>query len=390
MPSTDGRGVRALFFAYFAYVGVFSPFLSLWLSARGLSIVDIALVLSLPQWLRVVAPPFWGWLSDTSGRRVAWLRLSAVVALGMALLFPLSGGIAGISAVLLGLNFMTAAQGPIGEALALRESAGDAGRYGRIRLWGSMGFMLTALLAGPLLDLLGVQALPWLMAAALALVLLVTLRLHEPPALTGRRGAAASPMAGRLRQPATVAFLVSACLMIFAHAALYSFWSLFLEQHGYSRTGIGMIWAVGVLAEIALFAWQRPLFARFSAMGLLVFSFAVCALRFALVGASDGKLGWVILTQLMHAVTFGVHHSASMSVMHRWFDAGQQARAQSVFIVVSYGLGGGLGGLVAGWLWEHVSPAAAFHGAAVAAVLGWAAAVLSARLDRAALAGGHS
>lgn len=381
MERSDRRGVRALFFAYFAYVGVFSPFLSLWLSARGLSIVEIALVLSLPQWLRILAPPFWGWLSDRSGRRVVWLQLSSLVALGMALLFPLAQGIAGISAVLLGLNLMTAAQGPIGEALALRQSGGDAGRYGRIRLWGSVGFMLTALVAGPVLDRLGVEALPWLMATGLAMVLLVTLCLRDPPELARPKAVASSSIARRLREPATVAFLVSAFLMVFAHAALYSFWSLFLADHGYSRSAIGSIWAVGVVAEIALFALQRHLFDRFSAMTLLAFSFAVCAIRFVLVGVTGGQLVWVVLTQLMHAVTFGVHHSASMAVMHRWFDPSQQARAQAAFIVVSYGLGGGLGGLCAGWLWEHVAPAAAFLGAGAAAALGWVAVVWSARLD---------
>ncbi len=122
-----------------------------------------------------------------------------------------------------------------------------------------------------------------------------------------------------------VAFLVSAFLMVFAHAALYAFFSLFLERHGYGTTAIGAIWGVGVAAEIALFMMQRRLFDRASPMRLLAFSFLVCGLRFAMVAASDGAL-WVLLwAQVMHAATFGLHHSASMAVLHRWFEPAQQA-----------------------------------------------------------------
>jgi PPP family 3-phenylpropionic acid transporter len=179
-----------------------------------------------------------------------------------------------------------------------------------------------------------------------------------------------------------MAFFVSAFLMVFAHAALYSFFSLYLERLGYSRTAIGAIWGLGVIAEIALFSVQRSIFARFSPMSLLAFSFLVCAARFALVGASDGALWLLLFCQLMHAVTFGLHHSASMALLHRWFGSARQGGAQATFTVVAYGLGGASGGWFAGWLWQTFSPQAMFYGAALAALLGFVAVRLSARLDR--------
>jgi PPP family 3-phenylpropionic acid transporter len=126
---------------------------------------------------------------------------------------------------------------------------------------------------------------------------------------------------------------------------------------------------------------QRHLFDRLSAMRLLAFSFLVCGLRFAMIGASEGALWVLVWAQLMHAATFGLHHSASMAVLHRWFEPAQQGRAQAAFIVVAYGLGGSVGGLTAGWLWEHLSPTAAFFGAALAGLVGWGAVILSAKLD---------
>jgi PPP family 3-phenylpropionic acid transporter len=222
-------------------------------------------------------------------------------------------------------------------------------------------------------------AVPWMMASGLASFAVVTWLMRDAPAARAVARARV-PLGHRLREPAVMAFLVSAFLMVCAHGALYAFWSLYLERQGYSRTAIGVIWAVGVLAEIALFAWQRRLFQRFDAMRLLQMSFIVCALRFAVVGTIDAMPLWcVIATQLLHAITFGVHHSASMAVLHRWFEPSQQAQAQAAYIVVAWGMGGGVGGSLAAWLWSQISPGAAFLGAALTALLGWIAVTVAAR-----------
>ena len=372
-------GSRALFFTYFAYVGVMGPYFGLWLESRGYSIVQIGLLLSLPQWLRMVAPPFWGWWADRTGRPIALLRLSAVLSLALVLMLPAMQQMPELIALMLALGFISAAQGPIGEALALAQSGGDPGRYGRIRLWGSVGYILTVTAGGWWLDRTGMTAVPWMMASGLASFAVVTWLMRDAPAARAVARARV-PLGHRLREPAVMAFLVSAFLMVCAHGALYAFWSLYLERQGYSRTAIGVIWAVGVLAEIALFAWQRRLFQRFDAMRLLQMSFIVCALRFAVVGAIDAMPLWcVIATQLLHAITFGVHHSASMAVLHRWFEPSQQAQAQAAYIVVAWGMGGGVGGSLAAWLWSQASPGAAFLGAAVTALLGWVAVTVAAR-----------
>ncbi|MFZ9407256.1 MAG: MFS transporter, partial [Burkholderiaceae bacterium] len=316
------------------------------------------------------------------------------------------------------LCFMTAGQMPIGESMAIRQVQGDPGGYGRIRIWGSSGYILTVLGGGAILDALGLDAWPWVMAASLVGLLGVTLMMRDTPTTpigvanpaTGklpdqaadqvpdqlqdqvpdqtREGEQNTPqrsdeslstalqrapvvsMAARLSEPAVMAFLASVFCMIFAHGALYGFWSIYLERHGYTRFEIGMIWALGVVAEILLFALQRRLFQQFPAVSLLLFSFWIAALRFALIALTDAQAWVVVTTSLMHAVTFGVHHSASMALLHRLFPASQQGRAQAAFIVVGYGLGAGLGGIVAGMLWESWSPAATWWGASLASVLG--------------------
>jgi PPP family 3-phenylpropionic acid transporter len=297
------------------------------------------------------------------------------------------------------LCFMTAGQMPIGESMAIRQVHGDPGGYGRIRIWGSTGYIVTVLGGGVVLDALGLDAWPWVMAVSLLGLFGVTLLMREepkpgadtplvvtdqaadkgagraPPKIAATSGEGTGTTAGtsilsRLRERAVLAFLLSVFCMIFAHGALYGFWSLYLERHGYSRFEIGMIWALGVVAEILLFALQRRLFDRFGAVSLLVFSFWIAALRFALMALTEAQVWVVVLTSLMHAVTFGVHHSASMALLHRLFPVSQQGRAQAAFIVVGYGLGAGLGGVVAGLLWESLMPSATWWGASLAALLG--------------------
>ena len=366
---TGAAGIRALYLAYFTYVGLFSPYLSLYLAAIGLSIAQIGVLMALPQVLRIVGPPFWGWMADRGGSRVLLLRVSSVGAFLSALLLPWAGDrFAALMPVLALLFFMTAAQMPIGETIAMRDAGGGAGRYGRIRIWGSAGFIVGVVAMGPVLDAWGMRSLPWWMAAILVALAASTWMLRAVP--LPQSGPPAMRVRERLRQPRVQAFFVSAFLMLFAHAALYAFLSLYLAQLGYSKTAIGLLWALGVVAEIAIFWVQQRLFDRFGAIRLLGASLWVAALRFALIGLAAGWLPALVLAQLMHAVTFGVHHTATVATLQHWFEPAQQARAQALYVMVGYGLGGALGTLAASWVWAAVSPSAAFLVSAVAAALG--------------------
>lgn len=367
----NAGGIRALFLAYFTYVGLFSPYLSLYLAALGLSIAQIGVLMAVPQVLRIVGPPFWGWMADRGDSRVLLLRVSSAGACLAALLLPLAGDrFPALLAVLALLFFMTAAQMPIGETIAMHVAGGDAGRYGRLRIWGSAGFIVGVVAMGPVLDAWGMRSLPWWLAAVLlGLTASAWMMGTVPPPATGP---SAIRLRERLRQPRVQAFFASAFLMIFAHAALYAFLSLYLARLGYSKTAIGLLWALGVVAEIGIFWVQRALFDRFGANRLLHASLWVAALRFALIGLSAGWLPALVLAQLLHAVTFGIHHSATIATLQRWFEPAQQGRAQALYVTVGYGLGGAIGVLAASWVWTAASPPAVFLvSAAAAATGGW-------------------
>ena len=380
-------GVQALFFAYFGFVAIHGSYLSLYLADRGFTVAQIGLLLAVPQALRILAPPVWGYLADrrASARRVLTLSTSLTVLCVAALPFAGAGGLAPTALVLGGIAFCSAAIVPIAEARAAAISAGDAGRYGRIRLWGSVGFIVAVAAIGAILDAVGTATVPaWMLVASVA-VLLVAHRIADQP-LSARAAAPARRVREIVASPAVLAFFAANFLMLFAHASLYVLFSLYLVRAGYDKGEVGLLWALGVAAEIGLFRVQRRLFDRFGASALFAASIGVASLRFALIGASGGALALILAAQILHGITFGLHHSATMALLHRWFEPGQQARAQALYITLGYGCGGTLGGVVASRLWEFGSPAIAFFGAAAAAGLGFVAAMASARAARRALA----
>lgn len=369
LPTATQR-VGALLFCYFATVGALSPYLSLYLSAQGHSIERIGVLMALPQLMRIFGPPFWGWLADLTQRHALLLRVSAMAnLLLMALLPSLAQSYVAVFVLLLLLYFANAAQGPLGELFTLSISGSDSGRYGRIRLWGSIGFLLAVTLVGPLLDAVGTQYLPHAVVALSVPLLLVVWSL--PQRASVGRGTPSGRIRSRLVEPAVALFFLASFLMIFAHGALYAFFSLYLERHGYSKTAIGLIWSVGVLAEIVVFRFQSQLFGRFGAARLLSASLLTAGLRFALIAVSGGGLALLLLTQIGHALTFGVHHSASMAYLQKWFSPEQQGRAQAMYVTIAYGLGGTSGGLIASALWTQISPSAAFGGASIAGFAAW-------------------
>ena len=363
--------LAAFFGAYFAYVGLFAPYLSLWLNGRGFSPSEIGILISPMQWARVVGPPAWGWMADHVRGPAGVSRLiqvSALLGLLASLALFMDLGFWSLFIALCVMSFFLSGQVPITESLAMQASRGNLRDYGRMRVWGSIGFIAAVTLAGPWFDRVGIAWLPATLMAMLALVFLVTLWL--PKREVHDLSPAPALVKDILRDRRVQRFLVASFLMLLAHAPLYTLFSLWLFEQGFSRTQIGLLWALGVVAEIVMFQFQHRLFDRFSVRTCWVASYAITTIRFLMIAFSGGSVVVLVLAQLLHAVTFGVHHSASMSLIRTWFPPQAQARGQAFYTMASYGLGGSLGGIAAGWLWESVSPEFSFVAAAIAAAIG--------------------
>ncbi|MFZ5539866.1 MAG: MFS transporter [Pseudomonadota bacterium] len=375
----------AFFAAYFATAGVFAPYLPLYLESRGLTAAQIGIVLAMTQGMRVVGPNLWGYLADRTSHRVAILRWTALATCACFAPILLTGGFGWVFAVMFAFNLFITAQIPVGESITaacLRKHGSGPARYGRLRAWGSFGFVALVLAAGPLFDRAGIAWQPYVGLALLALLAATTFLIREP-----RHDASQHPgvsVRTRLGEPRVRWFLASAALMVFAHGAFYTYFSLYLAQLGYSKTQIGAFWVVGVVAEIVFFYTQGTFFARYGAFRLLAASFVLAALRFFLIAEFAHLWLLLLVAQLLHAASFAVHHSASILTIQQWFAGRASARGQALYISVGYGVGGTAGSLVAAWLWSAFGPSAAFLSSSAAALAGWWAVQRTRTLDRAA------
>jgi PPP family 3-phenylpropionic acid transporter len=356
----------SFFFLYFAYVGLVSPYASLFFLDRGFSVIEIAVLMSMLQITRIVGPFSWGWLSDYLSNRIGIIRFCAcLAAVTFSCIFFLQSYIAFFIWMFV-LHTILSSLMPLGESATVHALFKDNSfdkRYGRLRLWGSIGFIAMVLFAGELFQRKGIELYPIVGAVILTFLALVTFRLHEPK--MERRKMVKGELLIVLFNPDVRWFLLSGFFMIFAHAALYVFYSLYLADLGYNKFQIGLFWALGVGAEVIFFYFQSKVLSRLDAEVVLQIAFGIGVFRFILIAFFP--VTWVlILAQLMHAGTFGAHHSAATKLLQRWFTGPLQARGQALMATVSYGLGGTLGGLVAGWLWEATQPRNVFVMAALA------------------------
>ena len=373
----------AFMFTYYAYAGIFATYATLYFAAHGLSVAQIGVLASLIPVMRIFGPNLWGWVADHTGQRALVLRLTACGAFAAFCAIFAADSFAEYFFVMVAVNLFASAQSPLSEALMLGEMQGDLSNYGKIRLWGSLGFIVAVFGGGYLLEWFGVEALLWISAGTLLLVIGAALRIREPAAAA--HGAAHEPTArpalwSVLRQPEVGVFFLSAALMVAAHMALYAFYSLFLERAGYSKPVIGAMWALGVVAEVVFFYYQWHLFARISAERIMLIAFALAVLRFALTGAWPNLVSVLVLAQLTHAATFAAHHSACVITMQRWFAGPLQASGQALYMSVAYGVGGTGGGLLLTLCWDRIGAQQMHYVAAALAALGAAAAAYSFRL----------
>lgn len=366
--------IAAFYFAYFCYLGAYAPYFTLYLAGEGFSAAEIAAIQAMPQFVRIFAPMAWGWLADASGSRRGVVALScALTTLAVGSLYFVSGFLpTAINVAAIGL--CSAAVLSIVDALTFTVLGPRTDRYGAVRLWGSVGFIIAVLATGALLDVAPVAKLLWVLFGLSLLTFVVALGLPSPAieplaAVTGNLSAI-------LRRPEVMAFFAACTCMTIAHGALYVFYSIYLVQHGYSKTVVGMMWMLGVLAEIVVFLAMPALLRRVSLRAILLASFIAAGVRFAGIGWGVEWLAVLVVAQVLHAATFGSFHAASIAAVHRLFAGPLQVRGQALYMSLCYGLGGMAGTLLAGATWESLGPAptygiSALFGLFGAALVAW-------------------
>jgi PPP family 3-phenylpropionic acid transporter len=362
---------------YFAGIGLFNTYSPLWLQSLGFSTLAIGGIASLQSWTRIAVPYGWSWVGDHSGQRVRLMRLAALGMLCAAAALMWTRGYAAIAVAVVLLYACNGAIVPLSEALVSRQlgTAGgfDAGAYGRVRLWGSVGFVAAVLAGGFVLERVGVAYFPWAVLLINVGLLAILMRMrasrdgvaHETPA---------PPVLPLLRQPVVAWFFASVAFTVLAHTSLYAFFSLFLESRGYGKGQIGMLWAISIAMEVAFFWFQGRWFSRWSPWRWLQTASLVAAARFAAMAVAGGSAAVLVLAQMSHALTFAAHHAACTTLLHRHFPGRLRGRGQALYSTLGYGLPGVLGGVGGGWIVESLGYSAMFWVASAAALLGWCSA----------------
>ncbi|TDU32518.1 PPP family 3-phenylpropionic acid transporter [Panacagrimonas perspica] len=383
MISTPGLHAKlsGFYFVYYVAVGAFIPFWPLYLHSLGYTAAQIGMALATTGLVRVVVPIAWGWVMDRSGRRMPWIAGGMAVSAILFGLVPWSPSFAVLIALHAAYAVFWNVALPAFDVVTLNHLARTGRDYARIRLWGSVGFVLSVAALGPILDVTGVEPVPWVVVAGM--LGMVWLALYVPDVQDIRPpDSSLEGFLARARKPAVLALLTTCFLSQLSFAPFYAFFSIYLEQHAYSRSVIGALWALGVVAEVIVFLYTGRIIRRFGARPVLVATLLCSALRWALLALFVDIRTLLVISQVMHFMSFAVYHAVTVHYIHELFPGRMQGRGQALLAAVSFGLGGGIGSLVTGAAWDSLGPTTVYLAATTVAMIGGCVALYAPRLDR--------
>lgn len=357
-----------LYFWFFAALGALVPYWSLYLEAEGFSYLEIALLMATLQGTKIIAPNLWGWLGDKTGKRLRLVRIGA-----MASLVCFAGVFArpeftGLLLVMLSFSFFWNAILPLYEVVTLHNLGSDVRRYGQVRLWGSVGFIVMVALIGGLLEFFPVAMLPWMILPVFVGILLSTKGVHSEPST--RREAHHGSIMSIIRKPAVWSFFLVNFLLQVSHGPYYTFFSIHLETMGYGKFSVGSLWALGVIAEVLLFLIMHRFLGRFTMRSIALVAIALTALRWGVIAEFSDQLLILLAAQLLHAASYGALHAVSVHYIHNYFGEGHHGQGQALYSGLTFGAGGAAGAWIAGLIVQADSTITAFWGAAAAMTLG--------------------
>jgi PPP family 3-phenylpropionic acid transporter len=364
--------VAAVYGGLFMWGGIQLPYFPLWLKAKGLDAREIGIVLAAPMVVRLFAIPAAARIAERTGALRGMITIALAVATVGYVAVGLANGFLAILVLFALASFAVSPASPLTDTYALHGLGQRNRAYGPVRLWGSVAFVVGTFLAGYAVDAFPAHDLIWLMVAASLLSAVAAFALepmnfapHAPSLGQSRR---------LLTNPAFLAVTAASGLIQGSHAVYYGFSALDWSKAGLDGTTIAMLWALGVFAEIALFAAQGRLPLSITPVLLLAVGGAGAALRW-LVMAFDPPPAALPALQLLHGLSFGATHLGAMALLVKIAPQGRSASAQGFYAI---GLGAIMAAMMSlsGWLYAAYG-AAAYGAMALSAVAGCACAAIA-------------
>lgn len=342
--------LSGFYFFYFASLGVLIPYWSLYLKSLGFNSLTIGGLVAILPATKLIAPYLCGWLADHTRRSMLIIRVTSIFALLSFSLVFVSQQLWWLCFAMLLFSFFWNAILPQFEAMTLNHLGDDTHHYSMIRLWGSLGFIVTVVLMGDLLQQYETSLVPLVVLITFAGISLSSFIVPEK---LNTPHAEQAPIWNVIKQPRVLAFLVVCFLMLCSHGPYYTFYTIYLQEQGYSSYVTGVLWAVGVLAEVIIFLLIPRLLPVFGSRKLIITTLLLTTLRWLIIGFFVNDLSMLFMAQLIHAFSFGVFHAVGISLVHEYFTGSHQGRGQAIYSSTSYGAGVAIGSLVSGVVWDQ-------------------------------------
>ncbi|WP_182004751.1 MFS transporter [Acinetobacter lactucae] len=369
-PLTLQTRLGGFYFFYYSIVGTFMPYWNLYLQDQGFNYQEIGVLSSIAIVTRFFAPLIWGWIADKSGKRMLLVRLATWMESCIWLaIFIVPNTFQSIALLMLIFSFFQNAILAQFEGVTLFWLGDQKAKlYGKIRKWGSVGFIVGVFTIGAILEIVPISMLPILLLIIASLAFIWSFTICEPDsAPTSQKYL--EPLLPVLKRPTVAAFFTIEFILLFSHAPFYSFYSNFLKSLSFNTTQIGFLWAMGVFAEIFMFSIAAKVFQYFSWRILVIACLILTSIRWMLVAIFSHYFVGQIFAQCLHAFSFGLFHLIAMRVIFQNFSAGQQGRGQALYSTM-WGLGVAFGSVLAGHFWKILSGEVIFMCASAVVLLG--------------------
>jgi MFS transporter, PPP family, 3-phenylpropionic acid transporter len=360
--------LSGFYFFHFAFIGAFAPYWSLYLKSLSFGAFQIGVLMSLLHVTRIFAPAAWGWLADHTGKRLLIVRSAAITGLISYCAVFFGESFTWLFVTMALMSFFWSASLPLIEATTLSYLGESTAKYGRIRVWGSVGFIFAVTSVGYLLDSTEIASLLWAVLGFKLGIVIFSRQIPEGEIVV--HAADSHSIREIFKRPEVLAFFAACLLMALAHGPYYTFYSIYLVENGYSKSMVGWLWAIGVICEIGIFFLMPQLMHRFRLKQIMVFSLSCAIARFLMIGWGVDWPVIILLAQILHAATYGAHHATAMMFVHRFFRGRHQGKGQALYTSLTFGIGGTIGGIFSGYAWESLGPGLTFTVSAVAVLLG--------------------
>jgi PPP family 3-phenylpropionic acid transporter len=344
--------LSGFYFLFFLTLGAFMPYWSPYLKSLGMSAEEIGILSAIIVFNKIFSSFIWGWIVDHTGKRIQMIRMTSLLSVVSFVFVLLYQDFWSLFIILFIFSIFWSAALPQIEAITLSHLGERSDSYTKVRLWGSVGFIISVVLLGKLFEYKPIICLVPIVIFSMILVWLNSLSI--PEIKTKAHEPAKNSFKSVLLKPHIISLLVICFLVQAGHGPYYTFFSIYLEEHNYSSTFIGTAWAIAVVAEVLVYMFIHKAISHFQLRSLMILTLILGTIRWFFTAYFVDNLLILICTQCLHAATFGVYHAVAIQYIHREFKGEHQGRGQALYSSVSFGAGLALGTLVSGYLWENL------------------------------------